>query len=258
MRPGQELGHRHRVGHRPQHPALLGYQGTGKTTQLRRLRRQLEAAGYRVFYLDVEDYLNTALQVDVADYLLFLAGALSDLLEDEEPNGQPRGKGFWERIKSRFGEWGLDGVSLGMPAGLGSIDLKRNLKDDPTFLERLRKGAAGYLAHLTEEVRTFLAEVGQRLGNKAVLLVDSTDHFQGSTLNAEEVQASVQALFANHHDKLKLPVHSVYTVPSYLKARFKNIVNLYGGGALTVVPAIKVHRGEGTIPIRSGSRRCGE
>lgn len=219
----------------PSTQLLMGYRGTGKTTQILRLRRRLEQSGYRVYHVDVEAYLNTALPVDVIDYLLFVAGALSDQLEED---GSLEATGFWQRVKDRFGEWGIEGASLGLPGDLGSVDLKRNLKEDPSFLQQLRSSAAGHLGRLVQEVREFLSELRDGGNGDLVLLVDSTDHYQGSALNAEHVQASVQALFTDHQDKVKLPVHSVYTVPPYLKARAKNITNYYGTGALSVIPEV--------------------
>src|SRR5437764_8707479 len=53
---------------------LSGFRGTGKSTELRRLRRRLRDDGYLVLLLDVEDYLNVSVPVDVSDFLIFLAG----------------------------------------------------------------------------------------------------------------------------------------------------------------------------------------
>jgi hypothetical protein len=101
-----------------------------------------------------------------------------------------------------------------------------------------------------------LQEVDTRLGGAAgqlVVLVDSTDHFQGSSINAVQVESSVQALFTNHYDKLQLPVHAVYTVPPYLKTRAPNLQGLYGGGALTVIPIVRVRRRADGQPDRRGT-----
>lgn len=219
----------------PSTQLVMGYRGTGKTTELKRLARRLDKAGYRAHHIDVEAYLNTAIPIDVIDYLLFVGGALSDAVDPDESS-----PGFWGRIKERLGEWGVEGASLGVPGGLATVDLKRNLKYDPSFLERLRASAAGHLGKLVAEVRSFVEELPGADAGSVVVLIDSTDHYQGSTLNDEDVQASVQALFTNHADKLKLPVHTVYTVPPYLKARSKSITSYYGGGTLTVIPAVKV------------------
>lgn len=240
----------------PSTQLLMGYRGTGKTTQVKRLVAQLEGKGYHAYHLDAEEYLNTAVPVDVIDYLLFVAGALGDCLEAQ---GMPAEKAsFWARLQDRFKEWKVEGATLEVPGGLVSVDLKRNLKEDPSFLARLRQGTAGHLGALVTEVRAFLRAVPGAESNKVVLLVDSTDHFQGSVTTAESVQASVQALFTDHHDKLRLPVHAVYTVPPYLKARAKNITSFYSGGGLTLIPEVRVHqRGapETSNPVGIGTLR---
>jgi hypothetical protein len=45
-----------------------GFRGTGKSTQLRRLRKRLVRGGYAVLLIDIEDYLNTQVPVDIADF----------------------------------------------------------------------------------------------------------------------------------------------------------------------------------------------
>ncbi len=37
---------------------LSGFRGTGKSTELRRLKDQLQASGYLVVLCDIEDYIN--------------------------------------------------------------------------------------------------------------------------------------------------------------------------------------------------------
>ena len=57
-----------------------GYRGTGKSTELRRLKRRLEESGHLVFLCDMEDYLNLSTPVDVSDFLMAVAGSLDDAI----------------------------------------------------------------------------------------------------------------------------------------------------------------------------------
>ena len=47
-----------------------GYRGAGKSTELRRLKRQLEDSRQLVFLRDMEDYLELSTPVDVGDFLM--------------------------------------------------------------------------------------------------------------------------------------------------------------------------------------------
>lgn len=51
-----------------------GFRGSGKTTELFRLKKSLEESGYVVLYGDALKYLNPAQEIDISDLLIVLAG----------------------------------------------------------------------------------------------------------------------------------------------------------------------------------------
>src|SRR5215216_5986090 len=55
-----------------------GFRGSGKTTELFRLKSNLEADGYFVIYANALNYINTSGELDITDLLIVLAGAFSD------------------------------------------------------------------------------------------------------------------------------------------------------------------------------------
>ena len=57
-----------------------GYRGTGKSTELRRLKRRLEESGHLVFLCDMEDYINLSTPVDVTDFLMAVAGSFDEAI----------------------------------------------------------------------------------------------------------------------------------------------------------------------------------
>src|SRR5688500_4143659 len=61
-----------------------GFRGSGKTTELFRLRKDLEERGYVVLYGDALEYLNPAEPIDISNLLIVLAGAFSDALREME------------------------------------------------------------------------------------------------------------------------------------------------------------------------------
>lgn len=102
-------------------------------------------------YINVEGYLNTAIPVDIIDYLLFLAGSVSDELETD-------GKGFWDRVTGLFEGWSVEGGSLGLPGGLVGLDLKRSLKGGPDLPGAASRRCCGPLGSARRRGPGLLAE----------------------------------------------------------------------------------------------------
>jgi len=59
-----------------------GFRGTGKSTELRRLMRHLEDAGYLVVLCDIEDYVNLSTPIDVSDFLMAVVGAFGEAVAE--------------------------------------------------------------------------------------------------------------------------------------------------------------------------------
>ncbi len=232
-----------------------GFRGTGKSTELRRLRKKLQASNYLVFLCDIEDYLNLSTPVDVSDFLMAVAGAFGEAITETNLLGQPLQEDYWTRFWNFLTRTHIEMSELSGGVDVKAVDpvtlkanIKANLKSDPTFKQRLQKHMAGHLGALVADVRKFIEDcvkqLKQRLGQdrEAVLLLDSVEHIRGTSINAVEVQSSVETLFATHADKLRLPyLHVIYTVPPYLKVRYPNLGTLYQGG-IQVLPAFKLRK----------------
>lgn len=219
---------------------LSGFRGAGKSTELRRLRKQLREAGYLVLLFDVFDYLTPSMPLDISDFLMVMAGALSDQLEalDVIAAGANRDS-YWQRL-THFLQSRVELEQIA--AGLGPVELKASLRSDPTFRERLQKNAAGHLAALVEDMRSYIKETiaaipAERLGAGLVLLADSIENISGTLSNAQAVQESLERLFTSHSEHLQLPgIHVVYTVPPWLKIRAPGVSGRYSGGMQMLHP----------------------
>src|SRR6516164_4465695 len=62
---------------------ISGFRGSGKTTELSRLRKKLRDDGFFVAYANALDYVLPSEPVDISDFLIVLAGSFSDSLEEE-------------------------------------------------------------------------------------------------------------------------------------------------------------------------------
>lgn len=232
-----------------------GFRGTGKSTELRRLRARLHRdPRYKVVLCDMIDYLNLSTPVDISDFLISVAGAFSEALAADPDllGDDPGHEGYWTRFVAFLRETDvtIEGVSGEAPVvGAG---LKANLRQDLTFRQRLRERMSGHLGALVEDVRAFLRECVQRLrarhgeDTRVVLLLDSVEQIRGTSIrNAEAVYASVEALFTHHADSLQFEeLHVVYTVPPWLKIRSPGIAGSYSGSQL--LPCVRVRQRDGT------------
>lgn len=241
---------------------LSGFRGTGKSTELRRLRKELQGKGYLVVLCDVEDYFNLSTSVDVTDFLMGVAGAFGEgLVRDGLVGQSPAHESYWTRFINFLTKTNveLEEVSGKVSLGVAEVALKTALKNDPSFRQRLQQRMAGFLGLLVEDVRSYISDCVKQLKashgaeREVVLLLDSIEHIRGTSVNANEVQASVETLFAIHADKLRFPnLHVIYTVPPYLKVRYANLGALYEPGGVQVLPAIKVKNPENQSPVKRG------
>lgn len=199
-----------------------GFRGSGKTTELFRLKSRLEESGYIVLYADALAYINPAQPLDISDLLIVLAGAFSDALEKFDPEIQIAGESYWTRLSSYLTDTKVDlpEISVGLK---DAASLKLALRSTPTFRQKLQEAMASRLSTLEAQVQKFFEDGVKAVqkshpGRQIVFLFDQLEQIRGSLFNEREVIASVERVFTLHLDRLKLPyIHFVCTVPPWLK-----------------------------------------
>lgn len=228
---------------------LSGQRGSGKSTQLRRLKQLLEADGCTVFLCDIKDYLNLSMPVEITDFLLSVMGALSRAVQDDF-GANPANRSFWQRFRDFMmnSEVRLEGLKLEADIDPFTLGLETSLRDDPSFKQRVQEALKGHVARLVRDTREFADEVvrlvrdrKQEPSRKVVLLVDSVEQLRGG----DEVHKSVEVLFAGQGEHLRFPtLHAVYTVPPYLAPLAPGLGrNL--GATLRTLPSVHVRRRSG-------------
>lgn len=231
-----------------------GFRGTGKSTELRRLRRMLEGQGFKVVLCDMKHYFNLTTPIDISDFLISAAGALSDALADDpDLSGEDISRrGYWQRAVDflQRTEVNVGNLQVDTRMEVASESLKVGLRQDPTFRQILQERMKGHLGKLTDDVRAFMADCVKAVRRKhgqdtnLVVLFDSIEQIRGSSVNDAEVFSSVETLFVGHPDKLRFQgMHVVYTVPPWLKIRSPGVTKLYDGGYL--LPCVKVRQRDG-------------
>ena len=206
---------------------FTGQRGTGKSTELRRLRRDLQAQGCTVFLLDMSSYLLETEPIEIGDFVISLMGALSDEVE-KLYQVAPAGRSYWQRA--------VDFMHTEVAVKEFSAQgLKLELKGNPTFKEKIQAASRNNLSALVRDARNFVLEVCELVqaldgaGRKIVLIADSVERLRGVNADgAKKVFDSAVALFSGNPDNLKFPpLHVVYSVPPYLSALTANLSALY-------------------------------
>jgi len=214
---------------------FTGQRGTGKSTELKRLKKRLEDMGASVFYVDLSEFMLLTKEVEISDFLISVSGAMSEQLQTLY-QASPGNRSYWDRLTS-FLDTKVEFKELGIKAP--GFDIKASLKSDPDFKSRVQQAARGHVAQLVQDAHGFLAEAVNfvRLreadaNRKVVLLLDSVERIRGVGSEAMAVYESVRNLFFGHAQHLKVPLlHIVYTIPPYLSILAAGAGSLMGGAA---------------------------
>lgn len=213
-----------------------GYRGSGKTTELFRLKQELEDSGYYVLYSNASDYLNLSEPIAISDLVMILTGAFGEAL-DREFGGNSFHETWWRRFKDYLnntsvavtgatGSIEMDSPAKAVLGGLKTgLDIKAALKEASSFKTKLRELLENRLAELKKEADAMFEEGVKKIKNYqgakfkgVVFIFDQLEQLRGTASNELEILQSVEKIFASHLPKLQFPhVHSIYSVPPWLK-----------------------------------------
>jgi hypothetical protein len=238
---------------------FAGYRGTGKSTELRRLKRELEVEGSIVLLVDLDYYLNPTAPIDITDFLLIVVAAFEEAARELLPS-DALARGFWERVGAFLRRQSIDieELSIGVAAGV-EANLKASLKSDPTFKQRLQEALSGHLWQLENQIRAHLAEIVDALKShhegksRLVLIVDSVEHLVDTSATKASVSASLQTVFTLHADRLRFPmIDVVFTIPPYLQILERAALSTQFGGSISTLTSIPVLNRTSSAPNPSG------
>lgn len=238
---------------------FTGQRGTGKSTELKRLQKSLEDLGIVAFYADLSEYVLLTKPIEISDFLISMAGALSDRVEnDPRFSHAPAHRSYWERF-SGFLQARVEFKDISLKLG-NVADIKASLKNDPDFKQRIQQAARGYVAQIVRDAHDFFAEtvgyVRQHLGQpdaKVVLIVDSIERIRGVGNESMDVFESVRNLFFAHAEHLRIPqLHTVYTVPPYLSVLAAGAGTLMGGVVVRRLVSTHIFKDRSRTPDEAG------
>jgi len=231
---------------------FTGHLGCGKSTELLRLKADLEAENFHVVYFESTCVLEMV-DIDITDILLAIAGLVSKSIEAMKLRVQPT---YFTKLFSEVVDFLQTPIELGVEAelsvGIGKITAKT--KESPHLRRRLRD----YLEPRTENI---LQSINKELLDRAnlelkargkkglVVIVDNLDRVAIRPLPSG--RSLPEYLFIDRGDQLrKLNCHIVYTIP--LALTFSNdsaqLQHRLGGGlAPKILPMIPVRQRSGEI-----------
>ncbi|NEQ53289.1 MAG: ATP-binding protein [Leptolyngbya sp. SIO3F4] len=212
---------------------FTGHIGCGKSTELLRLKSELEAEGFYVVYFESSEDLDMA-DVDIGDVLLAIAKRVSNSLEQLNLSDAKGLRGLLQgaakilmteievEAEAELLGVGVSGNTEGemsLSAGIGKITARA--KNDATLRDRLNQFLGPQKNQLLDAINTELIEPAiKRLkaqGNRGlVVIVDNLDRVD-SRLRAFG-RPQQEYLFIDQYEcLLKLACHKVYTIPLALK-----------------------------------------
>jgi hypothetical protein len=232
---------------------LSGQRGSGKSTELRRLRKTLHDQGCEVFLCDMRDYMNLTTPVEITDFFISIMGALNDAVQ-ERYDKEPARESYWDRlIHFLLTEVEIKDLKIEGNIGVGKVGISASLKDDPSFKQRLQAHLRGHVARLVLQAHEFATEVVTLIrqshanpDKKVVLLIDSVEQIRGVGAEAGNVYKSVENLFSGHAESLHFSsLHVVYTIPPYLTPLTPGLGRQLGGGMVCNLPSVHIRTRKG-------------
>jgi nucleoside-triphosphatase THEP1 len=246
----EELGRTitHLAPNAPTCQLFTGHIGCGKSTELQRLKAELEEKGFHVVYFESSQVMDMA-DVDITDIVLAIARQVSESLEAVQIDLKPGYFVSLFREVAAILQTSIEITDVGFSVGIAKISAKT--QDSPKLRSQLRQylepRTTGILTAINQE---FLEIANQKLKQQdkkgLVVIVDNLDRLE----SIEKASGSLQSeyLFIERGEQLKqLNCHVVYTVP--LGLIFSNalgrLTNRFGADpkVLPMVP-VKVRQGD--------------
>jgi AAA ATPase domain len=230
---------------------FTGHIGCGKSTELQRLKAELEISGFHVVYFESSQDLDMA-DIDVSDILLSVARQVATSLESVGIKTKP---GYFAGLFKEIGDFLHTPVELSGEAefSLGIAKISAKTKDSPQLRTQLRQylepRTNSILQAINEELLDRANEQLKARGYKGlVVIADNLDRVDARPMASGRSQT--EYLFIDRGEQLRrLKCHVVYTIPLALifSNEYETLKNRLGGGiAPKVLPMVLVRQRDGS------------
>lgn len=227
-----------------------GFRGSGKSTELLRLRTELVASGYEVILVEGAQIINLHQALEPADLLVSVAAGVGLALE-ETGNDSPAKQGIVERLFSFLQNTNVNLTQLHIGASAdvagAKVDLGKfafEIRTNPTFKTQVQNAFRNRLRELVEQFQSFMTQARQLITKKdparlPVLIVDDLEKVRGTGPEQDLIQKGMEDLFWQFSFALRIPGwHVIWTAPPYLQLLNSDVTNSYD--ASIVLPMVRV------------------
>ncbi|WP_421658022.1 P-loop NTPase fold protein [Leptothermofonsia sp. ETS-13] len=230
---------------------FTGHVGCGKSTELLRLKAELEEQAFYVVYFESSEFLDMS-DVDVTDILMAIAYQVSEKLETENIRLKPN---YFVNLFREVGDILQTDIEISqIDFSVGISKITARTKDSPKMRNLLRQymepRTSSILKSINEELLgQATTQLKQRGKTGLVVIIDNLDRVDVRQLPSGRTQP--EYLFIDRGEQLsKLNCHVVYTIP--LALNFSNetdtLKQRFGGGlALKVLPMVPVRHRDGSL-----------
>lgn len=255
---------------------FTGHIGCGKSTELSRLKTELEQEGYHVVYFESSEDLDLA-DVDISDILLAIARQLSRSLEEARIHLEPTRfqrllQGTVDLLNSevtgfklKLPEVQVAGTGVKVPENIGLTQdggqyslsfgigqLTTRAKDSKDIRTLLRQHLEPRVNVILEAINgELIAPAQQQLAQQGkaglVVIIDNLDRIDNKPKLQERRQP--EYLFVDRGDQLKkLQCHIVYTIPLILafSNERENLINRFGSEP-QILPMVRTYNRDGSL-----------
>ncbi|MBS0017860.1 MAG: ATP-binding protein [Arthrospira sp. SH-MAG29] len=251
--------------HQPTCQLFTGHIGCGKSTELSRLKTELEAEKFHVVYFESSQDLDMA-DVDISDILLAIARQVSQSLENSGVCLQP--KRFQGILKSAanllnteitsfrgnipvVGDIGVSQDSEGFSLAFGIGEITAKAKDSRDVRSLLRQHLEPRVNNIIEVINQELItpaqqQLQQRGQGGLVVIIDNLDRIDNKAKFG--IRTQPEYLFVDRGEQLnKLLCHVIYTIPLILTfSNDKEAVSNRFGSPAKLLPMVRVKERDGS------------
>ena len=221
---------------------LAGHIGSGKSTELRLLQKQLQDEGYFVVFCQIIEDIDER-DVDFPDVLLSMMRQMASQVEKRtEIDLKP---GYFQQRFEEVNELLKSKVDLSDLVN-GLFNLSSAIKSSPNTRKKIREifdpKTNDWLSAANDIIGKAVLELSKNKYNGLVIIVDDLDKVSVEKL-PEQQPSVAERLFLERHVQLTgFQCHIVYTLPLPLvySCRERDIASLYKLDAPPVVPMTKV------------------
>ncbi|MEO1522200.1 MAG: ATP-binding protein [Cyanobacteria bacterium J06633_2] len=244
----RELGQKISRSDKPTYQLYTGHRGVGKSTELKRLKADLEKKGYRVIYFAADEDIDE----DDTQYTDILLACTRHILEDlkDDANVSPLTNWLssrWRELKDlALTEVEFD--NLKVDAQISQFaKLTATLRAIPNTRKTIRAQVDNHSIALIDALNDFISEAKQSIGkSKLVVIADNLDRIVPSP--RDDGKTNHDEIFIDRSGQLrKIDCHMIYTVPISLvySNRATQLRDSYGN--CQVLPMMMVRQRDGQI-----------